>query len=335
MKVLVTGAQGFVAKYLIEAIRKANPQAEVIPTSRHGGYSEVWGRIRRLDVTVPSQVTAAMHAAKPTHVAHLAGLAAIPRAMAQADEAWRVHLHGTLNVANAILSTDKNCVLMHVGSGQVYGASGRAGDLMSEKTILAPTNTYTASKAAADIAVGAMVADGLQSIRMRPFNHTGPGQSSDFVVPNFAWQVARIVLGLQPAEIHVGNLEAERDFLDVRDVVDAYTRALTLADKLEPGIILNVSSGVPRRIGDILHRLVELAGVPIEIVSDQGRMRPSDVPVFVGDPTQAKRLLGWQLQHSFDQTLRDILVWAIDRTRDLTSVHGRQAPTQVSDMKWR
>jgi GDP-4-dehydro-6-deoxy-D-mannose reductase len=325
MKVLVTGAQGFVAKYLIESIQRSSPRAEIIPTSKDGGHSDDWGRVAALDITIASQVDEVIRASKPTHIAHLAGLAAIPSATAHPDEAWRVHLNGTLNIANAVLSTDKNCVLLYVGSGQVYGNTGRAGVPLTEQAVLAPNNTYTASKAAADLAVGAMAGEGLKAIRMRPFNHTGPGQSSDFVVPSFAHQIARIVLGLQPAEMLVGNLEAERDFLDVRDVADAYTRALVLGNELEPGVILNIASGVPRRIGDILHQLVELSGSPIKIFPDESRMRSSDMPIFVGDATRARRLLGWEVQYPFDQTLRDILDWAIEYTQNLKSAEANQS----------
>ena len=172
---------------------------------------------------------------------------------------------------------------------------------------LEPLDEYGASKAAGEIALHAASARGLACIRLRPFNHSGPGQTEDFVVPAFAAQIARIEAGLAKPVMRVGNLDAARDFVDVRDVCDAYALALARGEAVPPGTAINVASGVARRIGDILEALLSLARVPIRVQPDPARMRPSEVPVVVGDPGRAAALLGWSPRIPFETTLADVL----------------------------
>jgi GDP-4-dehydro-6-deoxy-D-mannose reductase len=154
---------------------------------------------------------------------------------------------------------------------------------------------------------------------MRPFNHTGPGQSTAFVVPAFAAQIARIEAGLQAPVLKVGNLDALRDFLDVRDVADAYVRALFQPD-LASGTILNVASGVPRRIGDALEGLRALARCEIKVEPDPARMRPNDTPLAIGDAARARALLGWAPAIAWETTLADTLdFWREAVTRERTA----------------
>jgi nucleoside-diphosphate-sugar epimerase len=198
-------------------------------------------------------------------------------------------------------------VLVHASSADIYGASFRVGRALDEGAATAPMNTYAATKAAADLALGAMAADGLRVVRLRPFNHTGPGQTESFVVPAFAAQVARIAAGRQAPVLQVGNLDAARDFLDVRDVCAAYVAAIARAETLAPGALFNIASGVPRRIGDMLDDLLRLAGVAARIETDPTRMRPSDIPTASGDATAARDTLGWAPVVAWEATLRDVL----------------------------
>ena len=262
-RVLITGANGFVGPHLgITLKENFGDQIEIASTSRINGQHPVLGPITQLDVTDAHAVDKIISDFRPTHVIHLAGLAAIRYAIANTAVAWQVHLFGTLNIANAILGRVPDCVLISVGSGQVYGASARSGQPLDEATLLAPTNGYEVTKAAADLALGALATQGLRCIRMRPFNHTGPGQTEEFVVPSFALQIGRIEAGLQLPVLRVGNLDAERDFLDVRDVTAAYALAIAKADDVRSGTILNVASGIPRRIGDVLDQMVALSSTP-------------------------------------------------------------------------
>ena len=265
------------------------------------------GACRRSNVIDRDAVDDAVRNLEPDCIVHLAGIAAPAMASADPQLAWRVHVDGTLNIAHSILDMNPRCTLLSIGSGMVYGASANLKAQLDEDTILAPMDEYAVTKAAADLALGALAHKGLRCVRFRPFNHTGPGQDEAFVVPSFAMQIARIEAGLQSPVIRVGNLDAVRDLLDVRDVTDAYALAVKNAALIRPGTILNVGSGTGHRIGDILARLLALAREKIEVQQDPARMRPADVPRIVGDASRARMMLHWEPKYSFDNLLRDVL----------------------------
>ncbi len=290
--VLVTGGDGFVGKHLISHLRACAQAYDV--------------HAARFDLTDRAAIRNAVRTLRPAGCVHLAALSTVAQGRADPDAMWRVNLHGTLNLALAILHEAPECRLVFASTAEAYGASFSAGHALDETAPLAPRTTYGASKAAADIALGAMAADGLQVVRLRAFNHTGPGQTEAFVVPAFARQVARIEAGMQPARIEVGDLSPRRDFLDVRDVCRAYAAVLQLTEAA-PGLILNIASAAPRRIGDVLEELLAMAGVTAEIVPDPSRMRPSDMPVAAGDSTRARATLGWAPRIPWAQTLADVL----------------------------
>jgi GDP-4-dehydro-6-deoxy-D-mannose reductase len=307
-RVLVTGAHGFVGRHLGKALRQTFGDALVVcATSRTAAEDLVFGPIRALDVTDADAVDQLVKSFQPSHVVHLAGIASVQAASANPTAAWQVHLSGNLNVAGAMLKYAPGSVLIAVGTGQVYGASARTGRALDEDTLLVPGNTYEVTKAAGDLALGSLVAQGLHCIRCRPFNHVGAGQTEDFVLPSFAMQIARIEAGQQPALMRVGNLDAERDFLDVRDVTTAYARMIERSGTIPAGTILNIASGKPRRVRDVLDELLALSRVAIKVVSDPTRMRPSDTPRFVGDATRAHALLDWSPRYEFSETLAEVL----------------------------
>ncbi|MDA1326345.1 MAG: GDP-mannose 4,6-dehydratase [Proteobacteria bacterium] len=319
MRVLITGAQGFVGRHLVTSLRqKFADSVEILATTLKIGEHPVLGAFEALDVTDRAAVSQTIARFQPTHIVHLAGMAAVPAANADPLATWGVHVYGTLNVAFGILEQAPNCALVFVSSGQIYGASASAGLPLDETTLLAPVDDYSVTKAAADLALGVQARRGLKCIRLRPFNHIGPGQSEAFVVPAFAMQIARIEAGVAPPIIQVGNLDAERDFLDVRDVTAAYALAVREAPNLPPGVILNIASGVPRRIEEILEQLLALSRVKIAVEHDPARLRPSDLPRIIGDATQARRLLGWSPEHRFEETLAAVL----EDCRSAVSVSG-------------
>ncbi len=292
-RILVTGAGGFVGGHLLPALRLAFPEA-LLHTAP-------------FDVTDAAAVAAAVGTARPDAVVHLAAVAGIPEARLDPARAWQVNLMGTLSLARTVLAQAPGCTLLFASSADIYGASFRASTPLDEVALPAPLNTYAATKAAADLALGAMAAEGLRVIRVRPFNHTGPGQGPGFVVAAFAEQVARIAAGLQPPVLRVGALDPMRDFLDVRDVCAAYALCLAHADALDPGAVLNVASGQPRRVGDVLAALVAAAGIQAEVVTDAARLRPTDIPLAAGDAALARRLLGWAPRIPWLQTIADVL----------------------------
>lgn len=304
-RIMVTGASGFVAQHLVPRLRRSFPDSMLLLCGT--GHID-------LDVGDAEAVQALVAQERPDACVHLAAISAVGAARDDPARAWRVNLHGSLELARAILAFAPGCTLLYVSSAEVYGHSFASGEKVTETTALAPMNTYAATKAAADLALGAMVGDGLRVIRVRPFNHTGPGQSADFAVPAFARQIARIAAGRQAPTMTVGSLDPLRDFLDVRDVCDAYTACLGNAEALPPGCILNVASGLPRRIGDVLTTLLELAGVEATVAADSVLQRRAEIQVACGDSARIWELLGWAPSIPWETTLKDVLADWTSRT---------------------
>ena len=297
-RILVTGATGFVGGHLLASLRTAFPHAAVTPAG--------------FDLTDADAVRRSVRSEQPDSCIHLGAISAVPDAQADPDLAWRVNLGGTLTLARA-LATVPGCTLLFASTADAYGHSFKRGVALDEAAALNPMNVYGATKAAADLALGAMARDGLHIIRARPFNHTGPGQSASFVVASFARQVARIAAGQQRPRLLVGALDPLRDFLDVRDVCRAYTLCLAHRHGLASGTVLNIASGVPRRVGDVLAELLSLAHVDAEVATDPARLRPSEITMAAGDATLARRLLGWSPVIEWRQTLADMLADWRDR----------------------
>ncbi|HEY1410968.1 MAG TPA: GDP-mannose 4,6-dehydratase [Rhodopila sp.] len=291
--ILVTGGSGFVGLHLVPALAAAFPDAVLAAP--------------KMDVQDAARVEETVRAIKPEVCVHLAAVSAIGAARQAPDHAWNVNFHGTLNLAWALLQGAPACQMVFVSSADAYGASFKAGHALNEAAPLAPLNVYGHTKAAADFVLAGMAAQGLRVVRLRPFNHTGAGQSADFVLPAFARQIARISAGLQPPVLEVGNLETWRDFLDVRDVCGAYVACIARREELAPGTILNLASGHARRVGDVLNDLASLADVELTVKVDASRVRETDIRVACGDASRAQALLGWQPAIPWTQTLQDVL----------------------------
>lgn len=307
MRILITGAGGFVAPYVVDTLRASISEPNKIILSGRCAPGDQARGIVPLDIIDTAAVERTISETRPTHVIHLAAVSSPVNANSDPDLTWRVNVGGTLAIARAILKSAPDCVLLFVSSGHVYGETASLNRALTEVDVLAPLGDYAATKACADIALGALVGKGLRCIRLRPFNHSGRGQTEDFALPGFAAQIARIEAGLAPPVIKVGDLEAERDFLDVRDVADAYCRAVLRAAEMRPGTIFNISSGIPRSVGGLLRRLLAMSDTKIEIEQDPARMRPSDTPRFFGDATRARQLLDWAPRHTIDDLLSDVL----------------------------
>ena len=308
MKIVVTGAAGFVGTHLLSALESGHAaEAEIIPTAQTASTRADGLVVRALDVTQRVAINAFVQEVRPTHIVHLAGVPSTMDTRADPVRAWQVNLMGTLDLARAVLEHAPDCALIFAGSSELYGASAMSGEPLTEVHRLQPMNEYAATKSAADLALGALAASGLKAIRFRPFNHTGPGQTPNFVIPAFASQIARIEKRLQSPTIHVGNLDVKRDFLDVRDVVDGYISAIKASNDLARGAVINLASGNARAIRDILESLLRLSTSKIEIRPDPQRQRSNDIPSVVGDATLARKLLGWRPTMPFDQTLLNVL----------------------------
>lgn len=291
--ILVTGTRGFVGPHLMARLRRDFPGRPL-----HAAEA---------DITNATAVAEEVRTRAPEFCVHLAAISAIAQAAHAPEEAWRVNLHGTLNLARAIRTHAPECLLLFASTAELYGRSFVAGQPLDESAVPAPLNTYAATKAAADLALGALAAEGLRCVRLRAFNHTGPGQSDAFVVAAFARQVALIASGRQPAVLRVGALEPARDFLDVRDVCAAYSACIAKASAIPAGTILNIASGTPRRIGDVLHALLGAANVQATIETDPALLRGNDIPIACGDASRAHALLDWTPEIAWEQTIVDVL----------------------------
>jgi GDP-4-dehydro-6-deoxy-D-mannose reductase len=299
MRALVTGATGFVGTYLIEALGRRDDRVFAC-----GGPGET--HAFPLDLRDPSSIRAALDLARPDVVFHLAAQTFVPDSLSTPGQTYETNVIGTANVALAIREYAKDAQmprLIFTSSAEIYGHQPQTAFPLRENTAPAPANPYAASKAAAEmILLGEAASFGLDVVVARAFNHIGPGQSDRFVIANFAKQLAAIAGGANPV-LYVGNLEARRDFLDVRDVVRAY---LSLATDGIAGETYNVCSGVAHPIRDALRELIIAAHVPVEVREDPARMRPSDTPLFVGDNNKVRSATGWEPKISFTASIREI-----------------------------
>jgi GDP-4-dehydro-6-deoxy-D-mannose reductase len=294
MKALITGASGFVGGYLVAHLEAEGD--DVVGLDRNDG----------LDITDRSSVAEIITAHAPEVVYHLAALTHVGESWSSAQQVMETNVVGTLNVLDAARAAGVRRVLV-VGSAEEYGLVEESRGPLTEDAPLRPFTPYGASKVAGSfLALQAFLGTGLETIRVRAFNHTGPGQLPRFVVPALAHRIALTERG-GGEHIAVGNLDPVREVNDVRDIVRAY-RLLVLRGT--PGDVYNVCSGVGVAVREVAQRLLARAERPLELRVDPALARPADVPVLVGDPSKLKVATGWQPQHTLDDTLTDMLTAA-------------------------
>lgn len=296
-RILVTGASGFVGRHLAAHLKSLG--ANVI----------AWGvSTPPVDIRDERAVQSAMARDRPDAIVHLAAIALSAAARRDPREAWTVNVMGTSHLAQATLTHAPQARFVYVGSSECYGTSFNAtGAPVAEHAALAPITTYGATKAAADLMIGQMARDGLRSVRLRPFNHSGPDQSDAYVVSDFARQIAAIEAQGNSGVIQVGNLDARRDMLDVRDVITAYARAASSERPIAPGTPINISTGRAVAIRDILDGLIALSSADIRVEVDASRVRPNEILCASGDLACARALLDWQPDIPLATTLIDVL----------------------------
>ena len=289
MRVLVTGADGFVGRTLVTRLRER--AAEVVARGR-----------TQLDVSHVEQVRAAVAAARPDAVVHLAAISFVPDAEAERGRAFRVNDLGARHVLAAVPETAPRARVLLVSSSTVYGSAGSGAAPFVESSPLRPGNVYARTKAAADLLGAAYALRGLAVWRVRPWNHTGRGRPDRFVEASFARQIAEIEAGLRPPRIEVGALDSLRDFLHVDDVVDAYLALLE--GNASPGAY-NVATGRGLTIRALLELLLARTHVRPELVVDPARLRPPDVSV--GSAERLVAATGWRPHRTLDQALGELL----------------------------
>ena len=309
MRALVIGADGFAGRWLVRHLVESGDEVAAAVGPGYGNEPLPQNlEPLRLDVRDPDGVNAVVLAARPDVTYYLAG---VSRADSRDNlaVALDVSVKGALNVLGAIARLDQPTRLLHVGSSHMY-ASSVDGLPITEATALRPSGTYGAAKAAAEAALDYLAGPaGIEFLGIRAFNHIGPGQAAGFVIPSLARQLVAIERSEQEATIRAGNLEASRDFTDVRDVVRAYRLA---AQHGLPGEKYNVASGRATRISEMLGMLSDIAGVDAQVVSDRRLARSEDALTIVGDAARLRAATGWQPAIPIRQTLADIL----DATRE-------------------
>jgi GDP-4-dehydro-6-deoxy-D-mannose reductase len=312
-RILLTGGNGFVGGYLGPALTAALPGAEGLLLRLPGttGCPEGW-RVAEAEIFDREAVGAIVARFKPDLVVHLAAQSSVGEAKDAAESTWRVNFDGSFALASACARAAPSATFFFVSSSEVYGRGFLSGPVR-EDAPLQPMNVYARSKAAAEQVIADVLPAPARLIVTRSFNHTGPGQDERFVLPSFAAQIARIEAHRQPPEIRVGNLDAERDFLDVRDVCRAYVALIKAAPALPTRSVFNVSSGSSRSIRSLLAILSSQSSVRFEAVVDHKRLRPVEIPNAVGRNDLLRAAVGWTPIHPIDETLAALLQEARER----------------------
>jgi GDP-4-dehydro-6-deoxy-D-mannose reductase len=308
LRILVTGAGGFVGGHLVEALLQ-QPDTEVWGTLKPDDPSQhPIDRVHSVPVDLcdPAAVNDLLTLAKPQRIYHLAGQAFVPVSWADPWDTLSTNIRSQLNIFQSCLQCGLGDTrTLVIGSQEEYGRLTEAEMPATEASPFRPDNPYGVSKVAQDLLGQAyFLRHGLPVVRVQPFNHIGPRQNARFVASDFACQIVAIERGELPPIIRVGNLDAERDFTDVRDVVQAYLAAL---EKGQPGDSYVVASGIARPVRTILDGLLAHSTCSVTVEVDPAKFRVSDTPRQFGDSSKLRAATGWQPQIPFAQTLADIL----------------------------
>ncbi len=320
MKVLITGITGFVGSHLADFCLGLEPPVDVVGTcrwrSRRDNIEHLENDIelRECDLRDASSVHKLLGEVKPERIFHLAAQSYVPSSWNSPGETITTNVIGQLNVFEAMRELGSDASIQIAGSSEEYGLVHPDEVPITEDSPLRPLSPYAVSKVAQDmLAYQYFRSYGLKAVRTRAFNHTGPRRGEVFVTSNFAKQIAEIEAGRREPVIHVGDLSPQRDFTDVRDIVRAYWLSL---EHCVPGEVYNVASGKAYRIQEILDILLGNSDHDIDVREDPARLRPSDVPLLLGDNSRFCEATGWAPEIPFEQTAKDLLDHWRERVRD-------------------
>lgn len=310
-RVLITGISGFVGSHLTDfLLSRGDIEIHGVDIFGREKSDNLAGLIEKIkfqgcDLTDKLSVSKIIKDIKPSKIFHLAGRAFVKDSWDDPEKTFVVNVFSELNIFNALVELKLNPWIQIACSSEEYGLAAKNELPISEENELRPQSPYAVSKIAQDyLGYQYYRSYGLKVVRTRSFNHIGPRQNENFAVSNFAKQIAMIEAGKQTPVIKVGNLNAVRDFTDVRDIVKAYWLC---TEKAAPGDVYNLCSGKGHKISEILNTLISLSKVKVKIQKDPKRMRPSDVPVWVGDNKKFAKKTGWKLEYKLKDTLKDTL----------------------------
>jgi GDP-4-dehydro-6-deoxy-D-mannose reductase len=310
MRILVTGATGFVGTHLVEGLL-ARGGAEVFGFARVGEFPRGWSQLSARativqgDLMDQATVLAMLCERRPEQIYHLAGYADVHRSFEEPDAAWVGNLTATRCLYDAIRNWGGRTRVLFVSTGAVYGEPVDPEEPIDENTLLRPNNPYAVSKAAADLLSYQYTRTyGLDIVRARPFNHVGPGQSPQFALARFAWEIAKIESGQAPPVLRVGNLWPERDYTDVRDIVQAY---ILLMEQGIAGEVYNIGYGQTRTMQSFLDLLLALGKKTIRIETDPKLTRKVETAKVRVNADMLRQTTGWSPRIAVEKTLADML----------------------------
>jgi GDP-4-dehydro-6-deoxy-D-mannose reductase len=311
MNVLITGITGFAGSHLADYILDNHPDVQVFGMirwrSRMENILHIEDRLHLIEADLKdmSSLKKCLMEVHPDRIFHLAAQSFVPTSWKCPAETFAINAIGQINLFEAILSLKISPKIQIAGSSEEYGFVNSNEIPMKETNPLRPLSPYAVSKVAQDLLGWQYFKSyGMKIVRTRGFNHTGPRRGDVFICSNFAKQIVEIEKSKRDPILYVGNLEAKRDFTDVRDMVRAYWLGL---ENGVPGEVYNLGTGKTFSIQEILDMLLDISGVDVKIQVDPERLRPSDVPVLLSDSTKFRDLTGWEPLISFDQSLKNLL----------------------------
>lgn len=308
-KALITGIAGFVGSHLAQLLLSEGYEVYGMARSRsktdHIETIKNKLHLEDADLLDSHSLYTMIARIRPDSIFHLAAQSFVPTSWVSPSVTLEVNIVGTANLFEAVRMAGIDPVIQIACSSEEYGLVHKDEVPIKETNPLRPLSPYAVSKVAMDyLGYQYYQSYKVRIIRTRGFNHTGPRRGETFAESNFAKQIAMIEKGKQDPVISVGNLEAHRDYTDVRDMVKAYVLAVL---KCDPGEVYNISTGKAQKIGDMLKLLLSYSKIKVEIKQDPSRMRPSDVPVLIGDNTKFVQKTGWKAEIPFEKTMEDLL----------------------------
>lgn len=308
-RILITGIAGFVGSHMAELLLAEGYQVFGITRwrSRRENIEHLVDKITLLeaDLLDAHSLDTILLEIRPEYIFHLAAQSFVPASWTSPAVTLEINVVGSANLFEAVRKTQISPIIQIACSSEEYGLVLESEVPVAETNPLRPLSPYGVSKLAMDyLGYQYHQSYGLKIIRTRGFNHTGPRRGDVFAESNFAKQIAEIEKKKKPPEVLVGNLDAQRDYTDVRDMVRGY---LLAAHKGKPGEVYNICTGNAWTISKVLEYLISLSKVKIKVKEDPARMRPSDVPILIGDNTKFVGQTGWKPSFSLEQTLSDLL----------------------------
>jgi GDP-4-dehydro-6-deoxy-D-mannose reductase len=295
--ILVTGSEGFVGAYFVkvlkEALYKVVPTCYPLLVPKDGKHIPV--DILNLEMT---KDVIKIH--KPDIIFHLAAISSVSKSFRDPPLTYNTNVIGTVNLLEATKALNKKVRVIFVSSCEVYGG----GEHITETARVVLKNPYAVSKYSAELVCQNYSMAGIGCVILRPFSHTGPGQSRDFVLPSIAAQIAEIEKGKRPPLIEIGNVSVRREFMNVHDIISAYKIAI---EKCKSGNIYNIASNKSHTIADALENFKKLAKVKFEVKTELSKIRKVDIPVLIGKGDKFRRLTKWKPKIKFEKTIEDLL----------------------------